>query len=131
MARSDEFICSPMSGQLISSTGEPSANTPVTRSWFWRGKRGEDKTITDAEGKFAFEKVLARRGLFARLPGSDLAEVKFKAGLPTGEFQFLRVFHDGLQLNGETDGKPFQVACLTDVEPGKDDVEWGTCRLIE
>lgn len=131
MARSKEYICSPMSGVLKSSSGALASNIVVTRSWFWRGKRGEDSTTTDETGRFEFQAVLARRGFFARFPGNDITEVKFNASLANGEFQFLRVFHDGLQLNGETAGRAFNVSCLTDTKPGKDDVEWGTCSLVD
>jgi hypothetical protein len=109
MARSGEYICSPMRGVLVASDGTAAADMVVTRQWFWRGKRGEESTSTDKSGAFAFSEVPAKKGLFGFLPTSDLAELSFYVELPGGPFEFLNVFHDGLKLNGETKGKDFNV----------------------
>ena len=131
MARGEEFVCSPMQGQLVTADGVPVAGVDVRREWYWRGKSGETVARTDEEGRFAMAAVHPKRGLFGLLPAEETASQYYFAQLPEGEFEFLNVTHHGLQENGETKGRPFRVQCRMGVKPGKDDVEWGTCTLID
>lgn len=130
MARADKYLCSPMTGQLVHEDGSPVPQTPVRRHWYWRGKRGEDRTVTDAEGRFAFGAVPPRRGLFAMIPAREAVTQDFFAELPDGDMQFLYLTTRGLTLNAETDGRPFNIRCRVDAEPAADDVHFGTCTLV-
>jgi hypothetical protein len=131
MAKSDEYVCSPMTGQLIFADGAPAAGVPVQRQWFWRGKSGSDQVSTDSEGRFAFDAVAPKRGLFGLLPAEEAVRQIFTADLPGGAFDFIDVHTSGLDRNAETKGRPFNVRCRADAEPGAADVGWGTCELIE
>ena len=131
MARAEEYLCSPMTGQLVTPDGAPVPDTPVRRAWFWRGKRGESATTTDAEGRFTFPAVPPKRGLFERIPAREAVIQDFYADLPDGPFQFLYLSTRGLSLNAETLGKPFNVRCRIGVEPYADDIHFGTCTLID
>jgi hypothetical protein len=131
MARAEEYLCSPMSGQLVTEDGTPVAGTAVRRHWYWRGKRGEDRTVTDDAGHFAFGAVSPKRGLFGRIPVREAVTQDFYAELPEGDFQFLYLSTRGLTLNAETEGKPFNIRCVTGIEPHADDIHFGTCTLIE
>jgi len=131
MARADEYLCSPMSGQLVHADGTPMAEIPVRRHWYWRGKRGTDRVVTDDEGRFAFNGVAPRRGVFAMIPAREAVTQDYFAELPEGDFQFLYLTTRGLTLNAETEGRPFNVRCLVGVEPYADDIHFGTCTLIE
>ncbi len=131
MARADEYLCSPMTGQLVQEDGTPVAGTAVRRHWFWRGKRGEDRTVTDADGRFRFDGVPPRRGLFALIPAREAVTQDYYAELSDGDFQFLYLTTRGLTLNAETDGRPFNVRCVTGIDAYADDVHFGTCTLIE
>ncbi|EBA07558.1 hypothetical protein SSE37_22205 [Sagittula stellata E-37] len=131
MARADEYLCSPMSGQLVDADGAPVPDTPVRRAWYWRGKRGEDSTVTDDSGHFSFGAVPPKRGLFEMIPAREAVTQDFYADLPDGAFQFLYLSTRGLTLNAETDGRPFNVRCAIGVEPHADDIHFGTCTLIE
>lgn len=130
MARAEEYLCSPMQGQLVDAEGAPVTDTAVRRHWFWRGKRGEDRTTTDSEGRFHFDAVAPKRGLFGRIPVREAVTQDFFAEMPGGDFQFLYVTTRGLALNAETDGKPFNIRCVTGVEAYADDIHFGTCTLL-
>ena len=131
MARAEEYLCSPMSGQLVHADGSPVPDAAVRRQWYWRGKRGEDTTTTDAEGRFAFEAVTPRRGLFSWIPAREAVTQDYYVDLPDGPFQFLYLTTRGLGLNAETKGRPFNVRCVAEGAPYADDVHFGTCTLIE
>ncbi|MBP0481633.1 DUF6795 domain-containing protein [Sagittula salina] len=130
VARAKEYLCSPMTGQLVTPEGAPVPDTPVRRSWFWRGKRGEDSTVTDAEGRFSFGPVHPKRGLFERIPAREAVTQDYFADLPEGPFQFLTLSTRGLALNAETMGRAFNIRCRTLLDPYADDIHFGTCSLI-
>lgn len=131
MAGADEVVCSPMRGQLVDTGGDPVAGVTVQRSWDWRGKSGQDDAVTDAEGRFAFDAVPARRGLFGRLPAQVVVNQSYTAMLPEGPFEFLFISTRSLAPNSETGGPDFDVVCRMGVEPGFDGFHWGTCTLRE
>lgn len=131
MAKSEEFICSPMTGQLVTADGGPAGGVSITREWFAGGKSGRDTAKTDAEGRFAFAAVHPKRSLLSWLPGEKAVRQVFSADLDTGRFEFLDVHSRGYGRNAETGGKDFNMRCRIGVTPGKGDVGWGTCTLIE
>lgn len=130
MAKSDEYVCSPMTAQLRHANGEPATGISVRREWFWRGKSGVHNTTTDGEGRFSFPAVAPRRGLFGFLPAEEAVRQIFTASLSSGEFEFLDIHTSGLALNAETQGRVFDLICKVGVEPGKADVGWGTCSFV-
>jgi len=130
MAKADEYIASPVIGELIFPDGSPAANIEVKRSWWWRGRKGSDLAKTDIAGKFTLPEVRPKWGLLDFLPSDDSIAQVFVAYLPDGEFEFLNVDTDGFDLFAETNGKPFNVRCTMNVKQGKDDVQWGTCQLL-
>ncbi len=131
MARAEEYVCSPMTGQLVASSGAAVAGVEIRREWVWRGKTGADTTLTDAEGRFAFDAVPARRGLFGRLPAQETVTQTYYADLPDGSKEILWITTQSLELLSETGGKPFNVRCTSDVDGNEDGFGWGTCTLID
>lgn len=130
MAASEEYVCSPMTGQLVQSDGSPVVDTQIRREWHWHGKSGADTTRTDAQGRFSFGAVPAKRGFFGFLPAEDRVQQNYYADLPDGAFKFLYVSGSGLTLGHEADGKKFNVRCLTGTEPDGNGFHWGTCKLL-
>ncbi len=130
MAKRDEYVCSPMAGHLVRADGTPVVDTEIRREWSWRGKRGQDTARTEADGRFSFGGVLARRGFFGHLPAEEAVSQKFYAELADGPFEFLYIPGSGLELNWETAGQPFELRCVVGVEPGPDGFHWGTCTLL-
>lgn len=130
MATTNDYVCSPMTGQLVDSSGAPVAGVEIKRVWHWHGKSGEDLTKTDADGKFGFGVVHAKRGLFGGLPAENRVQQRFYAKLPDGEFNFLYIPTSGLEPNHETDGKTFNVRCRTGAEADGSGFHWGTCELM-
>lgn len=131
MAKAEEYVCSPMTGRLVDTGGGAVANVTVRREWNWRGKSGSDTTTTDAEGRFGFDAVPAKRGLFGRLPAEEAVVQRYFADVAGGPFEFLFVSSRGLDLNSETDGQAFNVRCTVGAEQGFGGVHWGTCTLAE
>ena len=130
MTKNEEYICSPMTGRLVHPDGSPAADIEIRRDWSWHGKSGSDRTETDAQGRFSFGAVPARRGFFGWLPMEDATSQRFYALLPGGEFNFLYIPDRSLGPGHETSGKPFDVRCRVGVDPDGDGFHWGTCELI-
>lgn len=105
------------------------ANVAITRTWAAGSGKGSDRVQTNAQGGFAFDGVQPKRSLFSFLGGEKAVTQRFFAQLDGGEFEFLFVTTRGHKLNKESDGQPFNVVCLTGVEPGQNGFHWGTCQL--
>lgn len=129
MVSAQEVVCSSMQGQLVDSGGRPVADVTVERRWDWRGKSGRDTSVTDAKGRFAFDAVPAKRGLFGWLSAQEAVNQSFSAEMPEGTFEFLFISTRSLAPNSETGGPDFDVICRIGVEPGFDGFHWGTCSL--
>ena len=129
MAKSEEYVCSAMTGLLVHPDGSPAAATVIRRDWDWHGKSGSSTATTDADGRFSFDAVPARRGFFGWLPMEDATSQRFYALLPGGEFNFLYIPDRSVEALHETDGKPFNVLCRLGVKADGDGFHWGTCEL--
>ncbi len=130
VASSEEVVCSAMRGQLVLPNGAAVSNVEILRQWSWRGKSGQDRTRTDASGRFAFDKVPAKRGLLGRLPAEEAVMQRYFAELPDGPFEFLYITRHDLTLNGETGGAAFNLRCTAGGEGSRDGFAWGTCILL-
>jgi hypothetical protein len=125
----EQYICSPMQGVLVTASGAPASGVPVTRSWSWRGKRGEDTSVSDAQGRFSFDEVLPKRGFFGRLPAEEAISQNYVADTASGPVNILSLTPRTGPLNHESQGKPFSVTCDVSKEPGHGGFWYGTCRL--
>lgn len=130
MSKADaEFVTSPMSGTLIGPDGQAAANVTVRRTWDWRGKSGEDSTVTDASGAFSFGAVPAKRGFFQRLAAADAVRVVFYADVPGGAEKFLVMTPRVGPENHENKGATIALTCDLRKEPAHGGFWFGVCEL--
>lgn len=124
-------MASALQGVLVDGAGQPAADVPVTRrwTWAWNGRTGSDRTVTDAQGRFAFEEVSVSPGLTGRLPHAPGIGIEITAELPDGALTLLDLKKRNYDADGELDGKPFRIRCRTDLEPDARGFFWGTCTL--
>lgn len=128
--RSDEYLASPMQGQLITSDQQPVTGVTVTQRISVGSKTVTQTAITDDQGRFSFPAYTKRQtGLISFAMSEPRVQQRYFAALPSGELNFLYIPISGYELNKETQGKPFDVLCKTDVEPNGDGFHWGTCTL--
>ncbi|MEL7126125.1 MAG: DUF6795 domain-containing protein [Pseudomonadota bacterium] len=130
MSKADaEYVTSPMSGVLIGPDGQAAGGVTVRRTWDWRGKSGEDRTVTDASGQFAFDGVPAKRGFFQRLAAEDAVRTVFYADYPAGAQNFLVMTPRVGPENHENKGAPISVTCDLRKEPAHGGFWFGVCTL--
>lgn len=109
MSRTADLICSPMTGVLVAPGGGPAAGAVVRREWSWRGKSGSDETTTDAEGRFSFDAVPARRGFLGLLPAEEAITQEYTATFNGADFEILYATPRGFEPGHETNGAPFDI----------------------
>ncbi len=101
----------------------------MTRKWAWRGKKGSDVAVTDDQGRFSFDAVEAKRGLFGRLPAEDAITQQFIAEGQLDGAPFLILTPRVGPINHESDGKPFDIICDLGRAPAHGGFWYGTCKL--
>lgn len=131
MAFGKSFVlASPMEGRLVTESGAPVANVRVTRRWVWgwNSKTGTDETTTDAEGRFAFDKVTGRSFAAGLAPHTPSVLQEYKAYPESGEVLILDLDKRNYDMDGELQGQKLKVRCRTDMEAGAHGFFWGTCE---
>ncbi|MCH2077620.1 MAG: carboxypeptidase-like regulatory domain-containing protein [Rhodobacteraceae bacterium] len=129
MFKTAALICSPMTGVITEPGGGPAAGAVVCRSWSWRGKSGSDEALTDANGRFSFDGVPARRGFLALLPLEDAITQEYSATYNGEEYEILFATPRGFGPGHATNGAPFDLTCALGQESGHGNFLWGNCRL--
>jgi hypothetical protein len=129
MAREDYTICSPFDGVLTDAAGQPLSNVRIRREWAWARGDGQDWSVTDDAGRFAFDEVTGRPSFLRFLPGEITIRQRYFAELPEDDFNFLAVFKRDYDPLSEFNGQPTELVCRTGVEPGHEGFAWGTCEV--
>ncbi|MEL6915046.1 MAG: DUF6795 domain-containing protein [Pseudomonadota bacterium] len=128
MSSSKLYVCSPMQGQLIGADGRPAAGAQVTREYRYQGKQAFDTVTADAEGRFSFDAVETKPGLFGRVPANIVVIQRYTTDAMGGE-RFLSISSRSLDLNHETGGAAFDVTCNLGEEPSTANFAKSNCTL--
>ena len=125
------IMASRMQGVLVDGADRPASGVTITRrwTWGWNNRSGEDRAVTDAQGRFGFDEVAVRAGLTGRLPHAPGIGIVITADLPAGPLILLDLKKRNYDPDGELDGKPFRIRCRSDTEPEARGFFWGTCAL--
>lgn len=124
-----KVFASAMQGRLFLNDDTPAAGVRVRRTWrwAWNGESGEDETVTDSNGRFAFATVTGGSLLGSLLPHEPVIEQEYFAYPDSGEILILGLTKRNYDLDGEADGKQLRIKCRTDKEPDGSGYSWGTC----
>jgi hypothetical protein len=112
-------LASHMEGTLVDKDRHPVPNVRVERTWKWalNGKTGSHVSTTDAQGHFEFPKV-TRFSLAGLLPVQPQVRLQITAHGPKGPVLLFEVNKDDYVDRSEMSGKPFNIVCRIDLEPG-------------
>lgn len=129
MSNGKMFICSPMDGRLVDGAGNAVAGAEVTREWRYQGERDFETVTTDANGRFAFGAVEAKKSLINTLPTKIAITQRFTTTAMDGA-RFMAISSRSLDLNHETGGtQAFSVTCDISREPSTDGFQKSNCIL--
>lgn len=126
-------IASAMTGQLVDAAGAPVSGVTVVRTWRMNNKQGDESTVTDAEGRFAFPAAEQRSFFAAILPGTPVIDQQFTHDQNGSPAMFLRLTKLSFAPDAELEGRPLKVVCRVDAEPtpGPDAIRRSTCRIVD
>lgn len=121
-------LWSPMRGRVLLN-GAPAAGAVLVRSyhWHWADRKGTDRTVADADGRFAFPAIHGRMVLGLVLPHEPVTRQEMSVEhLGVSYFAWYHFNHDYL-LDAENGGRPIVVACRLDEQPHKHGDLYGLC----
>lgn len=135
MALGQELVlCSEFEGRLVDRDGRAQLGVPVTRRWVWAWgeKSGEDRTETDAEGRFRFAEVRGTSWTASIVPHSPSVKQEVIAEAPSGPVLLYSIDKHNYDRDGELlgrgiDGPGIRLTCRIDQEADGDGPFWGTC----
>lgn len=129
-------LASEVEGRLVADAeGTPVSGATVVRrwKWAWTGAEGEDRTTTDADGRFRFPEVTGRSltaGIVPHEPSVD-QDFTVELGSDRPPLLILGLQKSNYDPDGETQGRPMRLRCRTDLEPDARGFYWGTCELLD
>jgi len=112
-------LASHMQGTLVDKDMRPVPNVRVERTWDWplNGRKGADVSVTDEKGHFEFPKV-TRFSILGFVPAEPNVQLTITAHGPRGPVEIFSVIKKDYKDRSETDGRPFDIVCDVDGEPG-------------
>lgn len=125
-------LASAVEGRVLANgEGAPVAGAEVVRRWTWgfNGRKGEDITTTDDQGRFAFDTVTGRSLTAGLLPHEPSIRQEITTTANGASLVLLSLQKANYDDNGELNGQSLKIRCRTDLEADSRGFFWGTCEL--
>ena len=120
-------LFSAVSGVLVDASGAPQAGIRIERKWNWKGTPKSDEAVTGPDGTFRFPEVSDSSIMASILPHEPVIGQDMIAHGPNGPVTIWGHTKHSYEANSELEGRPLNISCRIDKEPGDEGLYWGTC----
>lgn len=124
------YLFSDVQGVVLNK-GVPVPDTEVERiyNWGWKDVTGQEKTMTDAQGRFHFDPVVQSSFWASILPHEPVVTQKILIRQGGTEYKAWMFTKHNYEENGELSGKSIRLSCdLASEASAKGDV-FGICEM--
>ena len=123
-------LFSEVNGQVVNK-GKPVIGAEVERSyrWSWNKRKGTDRTRTDKDGNFHFNKVVTSSITAQWLPHQPVITQKIEIRVGNTTYEAWEMMKMNYDHNGELDGQPLNFLCDIATKPDFKGEFYGISRI--